>query len=189
MNTHNTITPDKSFFSSKNVDLVHKVSLLDKQIRHKKIIIHSTPSPPPPPPSGKQVLMFFIYLHKVICCVYSLEVPSKGATNEYHISVEKYGKYLSRYCIRPNNCTVRLGLSKLLGKHGKICTYLLRVHFKKKISKGIIWWRLSHFSFLIFFIPLSCWINWDATLTSNFQPIWLFDSGCWLNSHTWCQTV
>ena len=37
------------------------------------------------------------------------------------------------YRIRPNYRTVRLGFSKLLGTliYGKICIYLLRIHYKK----------------------------------------------------------
>ena len=29
------------------------------------------------------VIIFFLYLHKNICCGYSLEVPCKGASNDY----------------------------------------------------------------------------------------------------------
>ena len=55
-------------------------------------------------------------------------------------------KLVSR--IRPNYRTVRLGFSKLLGTLicGKICIYLLRIHYiKKKIRKGLIWWWLCDF--------------------------------------------
>ena len=43
----------------------------------------------------------------------------------------------SIYRIRPNYCTVHLGFSKLLGTLicGKICIYLLRIHYKKKDQK------------------------------------------------------
>ena len=49
-----------------------------------------------------------------------------------------------KYRIKPNNRTVHLGFSKLLGTLicGKICIYLLRVHLKKKIRKGLLWWWL-----------------------------------------------
>ena len=36
-----------------------------------------------PDPCPK-VLIFFLFLHKNICCGYSLEVPRQGASNEYH---------------------------------------------------------------------------------------------------------
>ena len=43
------------------------------------------------------------------------------------------------YRIRPNYCTVRLGFSKLLGtlSGGKICFYLLRIHYKKRSEKDL----------------------------------------------------
>ena len=31
-----------------------------------------------------KVLIFFLFLHEKICCGYSLEVPQRGASNEYH---------------------------------------------------------------------------------------------------------
>ena len=45
--------------------------------------------------------------------------------------------YDKTYRIRPNYCTVRLGFSKLLGTLicGKICIYLLRIHYKKDQKK------------------------------------------------------
>ena len=30
-----------------------------------------------------KILLFFSFLHKNICCGYSLEVPHRGASNEY----------------------------------------------------------------------------------------------------------
>ena len=43
------------------------------------------------------------------------------------------------YRIRPNYRTVRLGFSKLLGTLicGKICIYLLRIHYKKDQKKDL----------------------------------------------------
>ena len=43
------------------------------------------------------------------------------------------------YRIRPNYRTVRLGFSKLLGtlSCGKICIYLLRIHYKKDQKKDL----------------------------------------------------
>ena len=43
------------------------------------------------------------------------------------------------YRIRPNSRTVRLGFSKLLGTLicGKICIYLLRIHYKKDQKKDL----------------------------------------------------
>ena len=45
--------------------------------------------------------------------------------------------FIEMYRIRPNYRTVRLGFSKLLGtlSSGKICIYLLRVHYKKDQKK------------------------------------------------------
>ena len=57
-----------------------------------------------------------------------------------------YNKYLQcrfsknkMYCIRPNYRTVHLGFSKLLGTLicGKICIYLLRIHYKKDQKKDL----------------------------------------------------
>ena len=44
-----------------------------------------------------------------------------------------------KYRIRPNYRTVRLGFSKLLGTLicGKICIYLLRIHYKKDQKKDL----------------------------------------------------
>ena len=33
--------------------------------------------------SGYQVNIFFLFLHEIICCGYSLEAPCQGALNEY----------------------------------------------------------------------------------------------------------
>ena len=57
------------------------------------------------------------------------------------------------YHIWPNYRTVCLGFPKLLGTLicGKVGTYLLRIHYNKKIRKGLIWWWFCNF-FLIFFI-------------------------------------
>ena len=43
------------------------------------------------------------------------------------------------YRIRPNYHTVCLGFSKLLGtlSCGKICTYLLRIHYKKRSERDL----------------------------------------------------
>ena len=41
--------------------------------------------------------IFFLFLHKNICCGYSLEAPHQGASNEYpqHIFMEKIIPQLS----------------------------------------------------------------------------------------------
>ena len=46
---------------------------------------------------------------------------------------------LMTYRIQPNYCTVRLGISKLLGTLicGKICIYLPRIHYKKRSEKNV----------------------------------------------------
>ena len=46
---------------------------------------------------------------------------------------------IKTYRIRPNYHTVRLGFSKLLGTLicGKICIYLLRIHYKKDQKKDL----------------------------------------------------
>ena len=55
------------------------------------------------------------------------------------------------YRIRPNYCTVHLGFSKLLGtlSCGKICIYLLRIHYKKDQEKTYLMMNMQ--LFLIFF--------------------------------------
>ena len=47
--------------------------------------------------------------------------------------------HFDKYRIRPNYRTVRLGFSKLLGTLicGKICIYLLRIHYKKDQKKDL----------------------------------------------------
>ena len=47
--------------------------------------------------------------------------------------------FVEKYRIRPNYRTVRLGFSKLLGTLicGKICIYLLRIHYKKDQKKDL----------------------------------------------------
>ena len=61
--------------------------------------------------------------------------------------------FVLKYRIRPNYRTVRLGFSKLLGtlSCGKICIYLLRIHYKK-IRKKTYLMMIMRFFFLIFFI-------------------------------------
>ena len=63
-----------------------------------------------------------------------------------------------KYRIRPNYHTACLGFSKLLGtlSCGKICIYLLRKHYKKKIRKGLIWWWLCNFFFSDFLYKGIC---------------------------------
>ena len=52
------------------------------------------------------------------------------------------------YRIRPNYCTVRLGFSKLLGtlSCGKICIYLLRIHYKKDQKRTYLMMIMRFFS-------------------------------------------
>ena len=59
---------------------------------------------------------------------------------------------LLTYCIQCNYCTVRLGFSKLLETHicGKICIYLLRIHYKKYQKRTYLMMIMRFF--LIFFI-------------------------------------
>ena len=59
-----------------------------------------------------------------------------------------------KYHIRPNYRTVHLGFSKLPGTLicGKICIYLLRIHYKKDQKKTYLM-TIMHF-FLIFFIKV-----------------------------------
>ena len=33
---------------------------------------------------NQKVLIFFLFLHKNICCEYSLEAPRRSTSNEYH---------------------------------------------------------------------------------------------------------
>ena len=65
------------------------------------------------------------------------------------------------YRIRPNYSTVRLGFSKLLGtlSGGKICIYLLRVHYKKDQKKTFDY-NYAVF-FLIFFIKTCCGYSFE----------------------------
>ena len=61
----------------------------------------------------------------------------------------------THYRIRPNCHTVRLGFSKLLGTLicGKICIYLLRIHYKKDQKKDLLDDDyVTMWLFLIFFI-------------------------------------
>ena len=57
-----------------------------------------------------------------------------------------------KYRIRPNYCTVHLGFSKLLGtlSGGKICIYLLRIHYKKDQKRTYLMIIIRFF--LTFFI-------------------------------------
>ena len=52
-----------------------------------------------------------------------------------------------QYHIRPNYCTVRIDFSKLLGTHicGKICIYLLRIHYKKDQKKSYLMMIIMQF--------------------------------------------
>ena len=54
------------------------------------------------------------------------------------------------YRIRPNYHTVHLGFSKLLGTLicGKICFYLLRIHYKKDMKKTYLMMIMRFFDFL-----------------------------------------
>ena len=67
-----------------------------------------------------------------------------------------------RYRIRPNYRTVRLGFSKLLGtlSCGKICIYLLRLHYKKDKKKTFDY-NYAVFFFLIFFIKTCCGYSFE----------------------------
>ena len=58
----------------------------------------------------------------------------------------------SNYRIRPNYHTVRLGFSKLLGplSGGKICIYLLRIHYEKDQKRTYLMMIIQFF--LTFFI-------------------------------------
>ena len=53
------------------------------------------------------------------------------------------------YRIRPNYRTVRLGFSKLLGTLicGKMCIYLLRIHYKKDQKKTYLMMIMRFFFF------------------------------------------
>ena len=32
---------------------------------------------------NKQLMIFFLFYHEIVCCVYSLELPHQGNSNEY----------------------------------------------------------------------------------------------------------
>ena len=59
--------------------------------------------------------------------------------NFFTFIYHKFKVPFSTYHIQPNYCTVRLGFSKLLGTLicGKICIYLLRIHYKKDQKKDL----------------------------------------------------
>ena len=61
-----------------------------------------------------------------------------------------------KYHIQPNYHTVRLGFSKLLGTLicGKICIYLLWIHYKKDQKRTYLIMIMRFF--LIFFIKAYC---------------------------------
>ena len=67
------------------------------------------------------------------------------------MQVVSIGQNFKAYRIRPNYRTVHLGFSKLLGTLicGKICIYLLRIHYKKD-QKKINLMMIMQFFFLIF---------------------------------------
>ena len=66
--------------------------------------------------------------------------------------MQGYGIIKFYYRIQPNYRTVRLGSSKLMGtlSCGKICIYLLRIHYEKDQNRTYLMMIMPFF--LIFFI-------------------------------------
>ena len=53
---------------------------------------------------------FFLFLHKTICCGYSLEAPRRGASNEYpqHMVLWRIGENYPRIIIKYSSLTIPL---------------------------------------------------------------------------------
>ena len=69
---------------------------------------------------------------------------------------------MKTYCIRPNYRTVRLGFSKLLGtlSGGKICIYLLRIHYKKDQKRTYLMMMIL-FSFDFLYKGICCGCSFE----------------------------
>ena len=84
------------------------------------------------------------YPQHMLCYGYSLEVPHW---------CHKISFLFEKYHIQPNNSTVHLAFSKLLGKRSKIYIHLLKVKQDKQMTYLMVLTRcFVFFFFLIFFL-------------------------------------
>ena len=97
--------------------------------------------------------MIFVVFDQNVCYGYSWELPFVGISSEYYRMYfggknSKKEKKKKIYRIRPNYHTVHLGFSKLLGTIfcGKMCIYLLRIHYKKDQKNTYLMVTMQFFS-------------------------------------------
>ena len=83
--------------------------------------------------------MQIICRYFILCTRWAKVTIYEQQKSRSHCTAPSHFVGIFYYHIRPNYHTVHLGFSKLLGTLicGKICLYLLRIHYKKRSEKDL----------------------------------------------------